>query len=142
MHSIRFTGIIAIVCMLLMASCAFFEPQAPQGKAKPKKPPTKQAQKLSVAETDARIVQQEVASQQHQLIPIYKTKAAIKSQSGSVKITLYITEKGVVQSCTIEAQSGNLTQSFLDEIGKKVKRWRFSNREKVIYTFSTRFSKD
>ncbi|MDZ4122445.1 MAG: hypothetical protein U1C33_08480, partial [Candidatus Cloacimonadaceae bacterium] len=73
MHSIRFTGSIVIVCMLLTAACAFFEPQAPQGKAKPQKPPAKQAKTLSVAETDARIVQQEVASQQHQLIPIYKT---------------------------------------------------------------------
>lgn len=87
-------------------------------------------------------VKQLVKINQSQLTKLYTRHSAIIAQYGTLQITLYITEKGAVADAVVEPKSGRFSTALLRDIKNKVLEWKFDNKNKLIYTFSLRLSKD
>lgn len=134
MHKIIATATMMLI-VLVMISCTW--PQ-PAGQEAPKQ---KQKEKANTSD-DIKIVQAGVNSRLDQLQRLYVKESAIQNQSGAVEFTLYVTERGIVQQVDHKVKSGNLKLVLIENMSTKIKEWTFSNKSKVIYAFTVRFSKD
>jgi len=59
-----------------------------------------------------------------------------------LKITLYISEKGKVADSEVKVTSGKFTSTLIKAVKAKVKDWKFENKQKMIYSFNLRLSKN
>lgn len=87
-------------------------------------------------------IKQTVKSNQGQITKIYTRESAIFAQGGMLKITLYISEKGKVADAEVKVASGKFTSTLIKAVKAKVMEWKFSNKTKMIYTFTLRLSKN
>ncbi len=91
---------------------------------------------------DEQHVQSIVNARHAELTKIYQQESSIIKQNGSLKITLYILENGTVVQADMKVVSGDLKQALIDRIREQVKRWTFTVRDKVIYSFTVRFERN
>ncbi len=83
-------------------------------------------------------VYDQVYPKRDQIAQAYRRSSAIRAQSGSVQVNMYIEASGkVVASIT---PNGSFTSSFLQEVKSIVENWRISVSKKTTYQFSIRLS--
>jgi len=91
---------------------------------------------------ELQLIKQKVKLNQDQLTKIYTRESAVYAQGGMLKITLYISEKGKVADSEVKVTSGKFTSTLIKAVKAKVKDWKFENKQKMIYSFNLRLSKN
>lgn len=89
---------------------------------------------------DLQTIASQVNSRKGQVENLYRRAAAIKATSGSVKIRLYIDNRGNVVTATVTPTTEGFTEQFLRDLKTLVEGWSFNISSKQVYEFTYRLS--
>lgn len=89
---------------------------------------------------DLQTIASQVNSRKGQVENLYRRAAAIKATSGSVKIRLYIDNRGNVVTAIVTPTTEGFTEQFLQDLKSLVEGWSFNISSKQVYEFTYRLS--